>query len=90
VTPASDNKCSELGAFGQYIAPTLQLLAGVLLLDEAFTGTQAIGLGCIWVGLAVYAADGWRRARAQPATVAAEHCATEVPPCDGAAPPKGS
>lgn len=47
----------------QYIAPTLQLLSGVLLLGEPFTGVQAVGFACIWTGLAIYAADGWRRSR---------------------------
>jgi chloramphenicol-sensitive protein RarD len=73
----------------QYIAPTLQLLVGVALLGEDFTATQAIGFGCIWVALAVYAFDGWRRSRRVPAAQA-EHCATEVPTCDGAVPPKGA
>jgi chloramphenicol-sensitive protein RarD len=47
----------------QYIAPTLQLLCGVLLLGEPFVAEQAIGFGMIWCGLAIYAVDGWRRAR---------------------------
>lgn len=72
----------------QYIAPTLQLLAGVLLLGEAFTGSQAVGFGCIWFALAIYATDGWRRARRQPIKAAQEHCAEEVPAPDGAAPPR--
>jgi hypothetical protein len=73
----------------QYIAPTLQLLVGVALLGEPFTGTQAVGFGCIWVALAIYAFDGWRRARRRPLQAAAEHCDSAVPPCDGAAAPKG-
>jgi chloramphenicol-sensitive protein RarD len=71
----------------QYIAPTLQLICGVWLLGESFTGTQAIGFGCIWVALAIYAADGWHRSRRQPALAAQEHVAGQVPACDGAAPP---
>jgi chloramphenicol-sensitive protein RarD len=51
----------------QYIAPTLQLLCGVWLLGEAFPAEQAIGFGLIWAGLAVYAGDGWKRARRRPA-----------------------
>jgi chloramphenicol-sensitive protein RarD len=47
----------------QYIAPTLQLLCGVLLLGEAFDGNRAIGFGFIWAALLVYAADGLLRAR---------------------------
>jgi len=51
----------------QYIAPTLQLGCGVLLYGEPFTPTQALGFGCIWLALAIYAGDGFvrmRRARA--------------------------
>ena len=47
----------------QYIAPTLQLLAGVLVLGEPFGRDRAIGFGFIWVALALYAADGLVRAR---------------------------
>lgn len=45
----------------QYISPTLQLLSGVLFLGEPFGSDRAIGFGCIWLALAVYAQDGWRR-----------------------------
>src|SRR5690606_19707540 len=47
----------------QYIAPTLQLLAGVLVLGEAFGRERAIGFAFIWAALALYAADGLLRAR---------------------------
>ncbi|MGP1609841.1 MAG: EamA family transporter RarD, partial [Burkholderiales bacterium] len=47
----------------QYIAPTLQLLCGVLVLGEAFDSDRAIGFGFIWVALAIYAGDGLLRAR---------------------------
>lgn len=53
----------------QYLSPTLQLLCGVLILGESFDAQQAIGFGCIWAALAIYAADGWRRAQL-PATAA--------------------
>lgn len=43
----------------QYVSPTLQLLCG-LLLGEVFTQDRMIGFACIWLGLAVYAVDGWR------------------------------
>lgn len=46
----------------QYLSPTLQLLCG-LLLGEAFTRDKMIGFACIWLGLAIYAVDGWRGAR---------------------------
>jgi chloramphenicol-sensitive protein RarD len=72
----------------QYISPTLQLLCGVLLLGESFVAEQAVGFGCIWLGLLLYASDGWRRARAEAAAVSAEpRCDGHVPPCDGGAPP---
>lgn len=48
----------------QYLAPSLQLLCGVFLYDEPFTHVHALGFGCIWLALAVYAADGlWRAHR---------------------------
>lgn len=48
----------------QYLAPTLQLLAGVLVLGEPFPRVQAIGFACIWAGLALYAGNGlWRLRR---------------------------
>lgn len=47
----------------QYLAPTLQLLAGVFILGESFSSDQAIGFGCIWLALLVYAGDGWRTLR---------------------------
>src|SRR5690606_3052316 len=50
----------------QYIAPSLQLICGVWLLDEPFSGTQAVGFGCIWLALLIYAGDGLRRLRSAP------------------------
>ena len=47
----------------QYISPSLQLLCGVFVLDESFSRDQLLGFGCIWLALALYAADGWRRSR---------------------------
>ncbi len=47
----------------QYISPSLQLLCGALLLGESFSREQLLGFGCIWLALAVYAMDGWRRSR---------------------------
>ena len=47
----------------QYISPSLQLVCGALLLGESFSRDQLLGFSCIWLALAVYAADGWRRAR---------------------------
>jgi chloramphenicol-sensitive protein RarD len=47
----------------QYIAPTMQLLIGVLLFGEPFGRDRAIGFVMIWIALAIFAADGYRRAR---------------------------
>ena len=48
----------------QYIAPTLQFLQGWLLFGETLTTIHLVTFGCIWTGLAIYAADGVRSARA--------------------------
>lgn len=54
----------------QYISPTLQLLAGVLILHEPFGRDRAIGFAFIWAALALYAGDGLLRARrSRPATI---------------------
>ena len=55
----------------QYIAPTLQLLAGVLVLGEPFGIDRAIGFGFIWFALLVYAWDGLFRSRSRSAPPAA-------------------
>lgn len=47
----------------QYIAPTLQFLAGVLVFREAFDRDRAIGFAFIWIALALFAADGVLQAR---------------------------
>jgi chloramphenicol-sensitive protein RarD len=47
----------------QYIAPTLQLLCGVLLFGEGFGPALAGGFTLIWVALLIYAGDGLWRAR---------------------------
>jgi chloramphenicol-sensitive protein RarD len=47
----------------QYLAPTLQLGLGVLVFHEPFTRMQAIGFGCIWAALLIYAMDGLYRTR---------------------------
>lgn len=49
----------------QYIAPTLQLLCGALVLGEAFDRDRAVGFGVIWAALAVFAVDGLLRTRAR-------------------------
>jgi chloramphenicol-sensitive protein RarD len=47
----------------QYVTPTLQLLIGVLIYREPFSGAQLIGYGAIWVALAVYSLEGLARVR---------------------------
>lgn len=45
----------------QYLAPTLQLLLGVLLYNEPFGGDRLLGFAAIWAALLVYSAEGlWR------------------------------
>ena len=48
----------------QYIAPTLQFAEAVLLFGEPLHRADALAFGLIWTGLAIYAADGIRAARA--------------------------
>jgi chloramphenicol-sensitive protein RarD len=48
----------------QYIAPTLQFLIGVLIFGEAFTPTQFIGFGLVWLPLNLHLeTSGPRRRR---------------------------
>jgi chloramphenicol-sensitive protein RarD len=57
---------STLGIL-QYSAPTMQWATGVFVFHESFSSQKAIGFGCIWVALALYAAEsayvGWQRSR---------------------------
>jgi chloramphenicol-sensitive protein RarD len=45
----------------QYVAPTLQLIIGVWVYDEAFDGGQLVGFGLIWIALLVFSTDVVRR-----------------------------
>jgi chloramphenicol-sensitive protein RarD len=47
----------------QYIGPTLQLLLGVFAFHEPFGGARLVGFSFIWVGLALYALEGFWRSR---------------------------
>jgi len=49
----------------QYIAPSLQLMCGVLIYQEPFTSIQLTGFACIWGALLIYASDGLWRSRRQ-------------------------
>jgi len=42
-----------------YITPTLQLLLGVLVYREAFSTTQVLGFGIVWIGLIVFCVEGF-------------------------------
>ena len=53
----------------QYIAPTLQFLLGVLVYQEAFTHTQLIGYGLVWVALIIFGIEGYIAHRAPPGLV---------------------
>ena len=44
---------STLG-FMQYLAPTLQLLIGVLVYKEAFTSRHLLAFGLIWTGILIF------------------------------------
>ena len=45
----------------QYIGPTIQLLLGVLLFHETFSGARLTGFAVVWSALLVYSADGmWK------------------------------
>jgi len=46
-----------------YITPSLQLLSGIFLYHESFSGARVVGFGLIWAALVIYAVDGIRRAR---------------------------
>jgi chloramphenicol-sensitive protein RarD len=58
----------------QFVTPVLQLLCGVLLLDEHMSAQRWVGFGIVWVALAVLTADALRqrttRVRAEPVEVA--------------------
>jgi chloramphenicol-sensitive protein RarD len=43
----------------QYIAPTCQLLLGVLVFNEPFTPVRVAGFSLIWAALALYTLEGY-------------------------------
>jgi len=49
----------------QFIAPTLQLICGLVVFNEPFESSRATGFVLIWIGLAVYAGNALWRARPQ-------------------------
>ena len=49
----------------QYIGPTLQIVTGVWLFNEDFSGAKVVGFSLIWLALAIYSLDGFIRHRAE-------------------------
>lgn len=47
----------------QFIGPSLQLVCGLVVFGESFPTTRAAGFVLIWIGLVLYAVNGWRKAR---------------------------
>lgn len=50
----------------QYMAPTIQLLLGVLVYGEPFDHRRALGFGMVWFALLIYSVEGlwrWQRQR---------------------------
>jgi len=56
----------------QFIAPTGQLLCGLIVFDEPFPAARVTGFVFIWIGLALYAVNGWRRAAQVPSRSATQ------------------
>lgn len=54
----------------QFIGPSLQLVCGLVVFGEPFPGARAAGFVLIWIGLVIYAANGWRKARLAAAATA--------------------
>lgn len=52
----------------QYIAPTLQLLVGLTVLNEQLTTATFFGFAMVWTALALYTADSMRSNRAPALT----------------------
>ncbi len=47
----------------QYLAPTVQLVIAVWMYGEELTDTHLVTFGLIWMGLALFSWDTWRRER---------------------------
>lgn len=47
----------------QFIGPSLQLVCGLVVFGEPFPQARAVGFALIWIGLFIYAVNGWRKAR---------------------------
>ncbi len=49
----------------QYIGPSIQMLIGIWIFNEAFTGPRVLGFGLIWLALAIYSLESFYRHRAR-------------------------
>lgn len=58
-------RLSTLGVM-QYLAPTGHLAIAVLAYGEPFTPTQGFTFLCVWMALALYSYDLWRKRRTVP------------------------
>ncbi len=47
----------------QYLNPTIQFVVAVMIFGEVFTRWHAVAFPLIWIGLALYTAESWRRSR---------------------------
>jgi chloramphenicol-sensitive protein RarD len=56
----------------QYVAPTLQLIIGVLVLDEAMTAQRWLAFVGVWIALVVFTTDALRAARGRGLDPAAD------------------
>jgi chloramphenicol-sensitive protein RarD len=54
----------------QFIAPTMQLVCGLVVFGEPFASARATGFVLIWIGLAIYAGNALWRARSANAATA--------------------
>lgn len=43
----------------QYIAPTIQLVIGVIVFHESFSSTRVIGFSIVWLALLIFGIEGW-------------------------------
>jgi chloramphenicol-sensitive protein RarD len=56
----------------QYLAPILQFLLGVTVLDEHMSTTRWVGFGLVWVALVIFTVEATRHHRRQQLRLAAE------------------
>ncbi|WP_373741169.1 EamA family transporter RarD [Neisseria sp.] len=60
-TAAAKHISLSLVGILQYISPSIQLLCGLLLFGEQLNGNRLIGYMWVWLGVAVFLWDAWRR-----------------------------